>query len=187
MRSLAPLFALAIASGAPALATEVVPVPAFRSVELRGGGEVTVVPGPAQRVTLVDGSSRVTRVRVEPNGQLKIDACAGQCPTNYRLRIEIQSPRVPDLAVSRGGQIAIRGSFAPQRQLAAAVDRGGRIDARSVEAAAVTAAISSGGEITVHPRASLTAAVNRGGLIRFLGHPQVTSAVHAGGLVRPLD
>jgi hypothetical protein len=49
IRSTLPLFALALAVSAPAVATEVVPLPNFDSVELKGGGFVTVVPGPRQR------------------------------------------------------------------------------------------------------------------------------------------
>src|SRR3982750_1441389 len=100
MRSTLPLFVLAFAASVPALAAETVPVPAFRSVELRGGGEVSVVPGPAQRVTIVEGSSQFTRMRVERDGQLKIDACNERCPHFYHLRIQVEAPRVPDLAVN---------------------------------------------------------------------------------------
>ena len=63
MRSTVPLFALALAASAPALATEIVPVPHFRSVELRGGGDVTVVPGP---VAARDASSRAAPVHPLP-------------------------------------------------------------------------------------------------------------------------
>src|SRR5438477_5046879 len=109
MRSIMPLFAVALAVSAPAVATELVPVPPFRSVELRGGGNVVVVPGPVQRVTIVDGSARFTRMRVERDGKLRIDTCDEQCPHFYRLRVEIQSPDVPDLAISGGGAIAVQG------------------------------------------------------------------------------
>src|SRR3954465_9857304 len=111
MRSIIPLFAVALAVSSPPVATGPVPVPPFRSVELRGGGNVVVVPGPVQRVTIVDGSSRFTRFRVEGAGQLKIDTCNAQCPQLYHLRIEIQSPRVPDLAISGGGLISVAGGF----------------------------------------------------------------------------
>lgn len=188
MRSFIPLFTLVFLASAPVLAAEVVSVPPFRSIELRGGGEVVVVPGPAQRVAIVDGSSQFTRVQVQPGGKLRIDACSNaRCPQHYRLRVEIQSPRVPDLAVSGGGQITTGAGFAAQQQLAAAVHGGGRIDARTLQASSVTAAVSGGGEVVVHPRSSLTAAVNGGGMVRFLGHPQVTSVVHGGGLVRSAD
>ena len=52
MRSTLPLFLMALAISAPVLATEVVPVSQFRSVQLRGGGTVTVVPGATQRVSI---------------------------------------------------------------------------------------------------------------------------------------
>jgi hypothetical protein len=183
MRSTLPLFTAAVALAAPALAAEVVPVPQFRSVELRGGGVVTVVPGPSERVTIVEGSSRFTRMSVERDGKLRIDTCNEQCPRLYRLRVKIQSPVVPDLAVSGGGAIVAQGGFRPQPHLAAAVNGGGHVDARGVEAAVVSAAVNGGGQVLVRPRSSLSAAVNGGGLIRFWGNPQVTTAVHGGGAV----
>ena len=105
MRSTLPLFALAFAISAPALAAETIPVAQFRSVQLRGGGIVDVVPGPVERVTIVEGSSEFTRMHVDYDGKLVIDTCNERCPTMYRMRVVIQSPRVPDLAISGGGQI----------------------------------------------------------------------------------
>lgn len=185
MRSTIPLFVAAFAASAPVLALENVPVPGFRAVQLRGGGEVTIRPGPVQRVTIVDGSSQFTSLRVERGGQLRIDACNYRCPRQYRLRIEIQSPRVPDLAVSGGGAIRASGGFAPTGHLAAAVSGGGSIDARAIDAANVSAAVNGGGHISVRPRLTLSAAVNGGGEVRYLGNPQVSMAVRGGGTVRP--
>ncbi|MFL6829707.1 MAG: GIN domain-containing protein [Sphingomicrobium sp.] len=186
MRSTFPLFALALTISAPApAASELVSLPAFRSVELRGGGEVVVRPGPAQRVTILDGSARFTRFRVGRDGQLRIDACVERCPRNYHLRIDIVSPRVPGLAVAGGGSIRAAPGFAAQSQLSAAVNGGGSVDARAVEAGNVSAAVNGGGLVTVRPRRSLSAAVNGGGEIRYLGNPQVAMAVHGGGVVRP--
>src|SRR3954452_22000989 len=113
MRSAIPLFALAFTAAVPALATENVPVPAFRSIELRGGGQLVIRPGPVQRVTVVEGSAAVTRFRVGSDGQLRIDVCAGRCPQHYRLRVEVQSPHVPDVAVAGGGLIQAAPGFAP--------------------------------------------------------------------------
>jgi len=181
MRSIAPIFAFALAVSAPVLATEVVPVPAFHSVELRGGGDILVVPGSVQRVTLVQGSTRFTRFHMGRDGRLRIDACNALCPRNYPLQIRIESPRVPDVAIAGGGTIRATGGFAPQSALAAAIKGGGTIDLRSVEARDVSAAVDGGGDIYVHPRASLLAAVNGGGDIHYAGNPQVSMAVNGGG------
>jgi hypothetical protein len=183
MRLSLALITAVFAFAAPAFAAEVVPVPQFRSVELRGGGSVTLVPGPVQHVTIVEGSSQFTHMYVERDGHLRIDTCDARCPPVYRLRVEIQSPNVPDLGIAGGGAIVAQGGFRPQAHLAAAVNGGGHIDARAVEAAAVSAAVRGGGQILVRPRSSLAAAVNGGGLDRFWGNPQVTSAVRGGGAV----
>jgi hypothetical protein len=185
MRSIIPLFALALAISGPAFATEVVPVQPFRSVELRGGGNVVVVPGPVQRVTIIEGSTRFTGFRVGADGKLRIDTCNEDCPRFYRMRVEIQSPRVPDLAVTGGGEIAVQGGFRPQPQLSVAINGGGRIDGRSLDAADVSAAVNGGGVIAVHPRSTLSAAVHGGGAIRYSGNPQVTTAIAGGGHVGP--
>ena len=184
MRSIMPLFALALAISGPALATEAVPVAPFRSVELRGGGEVALVPGRTQRVTLLAGSTQFTRFRTERDGKLIIDACNDRCPHNYQLRIQIESPRVPTLGVRGGGAIHAGRGFAPQDELTAAIDGGGEIDVGGVDARAVTAAVNGGGTISTRSRAALTAAINGGGEIVYWGNPAVTSAVHGGGEVR---
>jgi hypothetical protein len=185
MRSMIPLFAVALAAAAPVLAAEYVPVAPFRSVELRGGGNVILRPAAAQRVTIVEGSTQFTEFRMRRDGQLQINTCNERCPHRYRLTVEIQSPRVPDVAVTGGGVIRASGGFAPQRQVSAAVSGGGAIDLRSVDTSDVSAAVNGGGQISVRPRRSLSAAVNGGGEVRYLGSPSVSMAVHGGGIVRP--
>jgi hypothetical protein len=184
MRSTIPLFFVAFAAAAPALATENVLLPSFRSIELRGGGQLVVRPGAVQRVTIVEGSARVTRFRVERDGELRIDVCDNRCPQHYRLRVEVESPHVPDVAISGGGLIQASGGFAPQPQLSAAIRGGGKIDVQAVEAGDVSAAVQGGGTIAVRPRSTLSAAVNGGGEVRYSGNPQVSSAINGGGTVR---
>jgi hypothetical protein len=184
MQSVFPIFALAFAISAPALAADAVPVPHFQSIELRGGGDVSIVPGPVERVTVVNGSTRFTSFRVVRDGKLQIDACNERCPRQYNLQIRIESPTVPNVAIAGGGTIRTGGGFAPQSGLAAAVRGGGTIDVRSVAARDVSAAINGGGDIYVRPRATLSAAVNGGGDIHYSGNPQVSMVVRGGGDVR---
>jgi hypothetical protein len=185
IRTIFPLVGLALIASVPAVAGELVPVRDFNSVELRGGGDVVLVRGPAKRVTIVEGSSQFTHVYVDRQGGLKIDACNRDCPHHYRLRIEIQSPQVPDLAVDGGGSISVNGGFAPQHHLDAAVNGGGSIDTRALEAGDVAAAINGGGNLLVRAASTLQGAVSGGGLVRYWGNPRVTSAVEGGGAVQP--
>jgi len=185
VRSIIPFFAVALAASAPALASEIAPVPRFDSVELRGGGNVAIVPGPVERVTIVEGSSRFTRIYVDRRGSLKIDVCNDECPRNYRLSVQIQSPRVPVMAVDGGGAINVAGGFGAQRALTLAVNGGGRIDTRAVNASDVTAAVNGGGQLFVRANSGLTGAVRGGGLIRYWGNPEVTSAIDGGGSIQP--
>jgi len=185
VRSIYPLFAIALVACPPAFASEIVPVPYFDAVGLRGGGEVEIVPGPAERVTIVEGSSRFTHIYVENQRSLRIDSCEGPCPPSYRLRIQIVSPRVPVLAVDGGGTMRIAPGFAPQRKLVAAVNGGGRIDARALASDDVTAAVNGGGDLLVRAGSALTGAVRGGGNIRYWGNPVVTSATQGGGSIGP--
>ena len=185
MRPTITLSVIALAASAPVLATEVVPVSPFNSIELRGGGEVELRSSPVQRVTLVEGSSQFTRVRVIDDRRLKIDACNERCPQHYRLRILIESPSVPALAVEGGGKITATPSFANQRQITVAVHGGGAVDARAIPADVVTAAVNGGGDIKVRARRVLTAAVNGGGSVHYWGNPSVTTAIRGGGRVSP--
>lgn len=204
MRASLLLLPLIIASSAPIAAAEVVPVPEFRSIELRGGGTVVVRPGPAQ-VTLVNGSTQFTSFRVAGDGKLKIDACNERCPRHYNLTIEVSYPSVLPMGVNGGGQITVEPGFGPQREIAIGVGGGGRIevrslsvesvavgvngggvvDLRSVTANSVAAGVDGGGKVLVGPTKTLAAGVNGGGEVRYAGNPQVTTAINGGGSVRP--
>jgi len=184
MRSTIPLFLFALAASAPALAAEVVPLPHFDSVELRGGGNIVVVPGPVERVTVIEGSTEFTSFRIERDNQLKINSCDERCPTRYHLVIRIESPEVPALAVAGGGLITTQPGFHPQAQLAAAVRGGGRIDARALDVADVAAAVDGGGELLVRAQSNLAASVEGGGAIRYWGDPAVASSTRGGGSIQ---
>jgi hypothetical protein len=185
MRSILPMFVLALAVSGPALATEVVPVASFRSVELRGGGDVVLVPGSTQRVTILEGSSAFTQFRVDSDGKLRIDVCNERCPRTYRLRVEIQAPHVPPVGVHGGGSIHAASGFGRQDNIAAGVSGGGKIDLGAVEAATAAAGVNGGGVIVVRASSTLAAGVTGGGEVRYFGHPVVTSGINGGGTVRP--
>jgi hypothetical protein len=180
----APLFILPLLASAPLLAAEPVALPEFKSVELRGGGHVTIRPGPA-RVTIVEGSTRFTRFHVDKDGQLKIDACAGPCPRHYILKIELSYPTVLPMGVKGGGTITAASGFGTQQTVAVGIGGGGLIDLRSVTAETVAAGVHGGGKIMVGPSRSLAAAATGGGEIRYAGDPKVTSVINGGGSIRP--
>jgi hypothetical protein len=184
MRSIALLFPFALAAAAPLAAAETVPVESFRQVELRGGGNVVLRPGAAERVTILEGSSQFTTFRVDGEGRLVIDACNDRCPRHYKLRIEIQVPKVVPSAVKGGGTITAAPGFARQREIGIAVDGGGLIDMRAVSAVTVAAAVTGGGKILSGVSDTLAAAVMGGGEIRYLGDPKTAISINGGGNVR---
>ncbi|MES2327903.1 MAG: DUF2807 domain-containing protein [Pseudomonadota bacterium] len=182
MRMLLP-FVIGLLALPAQIHAQSISVSPFRSVELRGGGDVEIVPGPFQRVTLLNGSTAYTSFRVDNDGKLRIDACNSRCPRNYPLHIRIESPTVPSVGVAAGGTIAAARGFAPQAHLAAAVHAGGTIDLRAVDATDVSAAVNAGGDIYVRPRSTLSAAVNAGGDVHYSGNPRVSMAIANGGNV----
>lgn len=184
MRLFLPLAIVALlAAPSSVRAAETVAVPSFRSVDLRGGGHVVIVPGAAQRVTLVEGNTRLTRLSVDRRGRLTIEGCRNNCPRSYKLRIEIQSPRMPDVAISGGGSVRAAQGFRAQDNISAAIHGGGKIDLRALDSRNASVAVVGGGEVLVRARSSLSAAITGGGAIRYWGNPQISSAIRGGGWI----
>ncbi|HEU5483035.1 MAG TPA: DUF2807 domain-containing protein [Sphingomicrobium sp.] len=202
MRAILIQLPLLLFAAAPAAAAETVPVPAFNSFEIRGGGSVLVRPGPAQ-VTILNGSTQFTEFRVNEEGQLKIDACNDRCPRHYNLTIEIRYPTVLPMGVKGGGHITVLPGFGPQREIAIGVGGGGTVDIKSlkvgsvavgvnggglVDLRAVTAddvavGVDGGGKVLVGHSRSIAAGVSGGGEVRYAGNPHVTTAINGGGSV----
>jgi len=166
-----------------ALAAETVNVPDFRSIELRGGGHLSLRPGSEQRVTILNGSTHFTQFHVRHDGQLVIDACANDCPLHYDLEIEVVTPEIKGVALSGGGEIVAEHGFPHQHELGVAIQGGGEIDVRAIPASSADAAVDGGGDIRLRAERALQAAVNGGGSISYWGDPSVTSAVNGGGSV----
>jgi hypothetical protein len=165
------------------LALTAVPAQAapFDSIELRGGGTVTVRHGDVQRVTVISGDpSRDVR---SEGGRLVIDPCIERCRHGHHLEVEIVTPAIGRLAVRDGGLIQIVGEFPAQPEVAAAVSDGGTIDIRRLEASAVAASVSQGGRILTRPARALRASVSSGGVVTYWGDAQVTSSIRHGGAV----
>ena len=184
MRSFIPLFTFAMAASAPALAVEPVAVPKFRAIELHGGGIVTVAPSSVQRVTLLEGSTKFTQIRVDREGKLRIDVCKRQCPRNYRLRVRIETPTIMGLGINGGGLMTTEGGFARQGEIGVAINGGGKIDARSIDAVAVGAAVNGGGQILVRSNGTLGASIHGGGEVVYWGNPTIAQSIAGGGAVR---
>jgi hypothetical protein len=169
--------------GIAARADGTIPVDNFDSVELNGGGHVTLHHGSAERVALVKGSTQYTRFRIEDGHKLVIDACHDDCPMVYDLEVDITMPSVSAVAIDGGGHIEAADGFPAQDRLTAAVNGGGHVDVAKIVAASGTAAVNGGGRILIHADKTLTAAVEGGGDIRYEGSPSVTSAINGGGNV----
>ena len=133
-------------------------------------------------MTILEGSSQFTSIRMLSQRPSQIDACNASCPHSYRLQSEIEKPTVPVLAVSGGGKITTTQGFAGQPRLTAAVNGGGEIDATRLGLPMLR--LSSGQRrrrVKVRAVEVLTAAVNGGGAIRYWGDPPVTTAISGGG------
>ena len=171
----------ALIAVSPAAAQGPVSVPGFDSLELLGGGRVTIRHGATQRVTLVRGNLEMTRFTVE-RGKLEIDACVRSC-RDYDLEVEIVTPDIDAIAIRGGGEILAEGGFPQRGDLAVAIAGGGEIDVRDIAANYVAASITGGGEIRTHARDNLAASIIGGGTVRYVGDPERSIAINGGGNV----
>jgi hypothetical protein len=195
-------FAIALAvlpAGLASSATaQSIDVPKFEAVELTGGGgEVILRHGKSQRVTLVSGSTSITRFEVPPpsvrrvgnttthdgGDTLIINACNGDCPRGYRPKIEITSPHISGIAAKSGGKVVAEGEFPSQSSLGVAAMGGGEIDVRAMAARSVGAHASGGGIVRTRPLANLGAYASAGGRILYSGDPKIGMQVATGGSV----
>ncbi|MGQ0659608.1 hypothetical protein [Sphingosinicella sp.] len=179
---LASLVAAALAAPAAGQPISSVSLGEFRSVELRGGGRVTVRHAPARGFMLREGNLALSRVELVGD-RLVIERCRDHCPHGYRLEVEVTAPEIDALAVTDGGLLQASGDFPARAALAIAVVSGGMIDARSLPAAQVAAAVQQGGGILVRPGRELAASVSNGGIVTYFGDARVTSSVSHGGAV----
>jgi hypothetical protein len=184
MKAIIVVLGLLLAA-APGAAQTPVSVSRFDSVELRGGGRLTVRHGPAQSVTLVRGDPEMTRFTVGGDGTLEIRACVRSC-SGYRLEVEVVTPELEGIAIRGGGSVRAEGAFPDRSRLALAISGGGEIDATAIPAGNVAASVEGGGTILTRARNSLTAAVEGGGEVRYRGDPAVTAAIDGGGTVQPM-
>lgn len=179
--ALVVLAAMSVVSSAAA--ETAVPVGPFRSVALHDGGHVLVRQGRAQRVTIVSGDGRCTRVHVDDDQTLVIRKVHG-CRRDHHLKIEIVTPELSAASVSNGGTIRTVGTFAPQSAIEASVEQGGTVDIRSIAADTVEATVYSGGGIFTTARQVLTASIESGGHITYWGDARVRESVRDGGVVK---
>jgi hypothetical protein len=167
----------------PAAAQAVVPMPAFRSIEVRNGGHAIIRYGPTQRVTVLKGNPDDAQITIASGDVLVIDKCKGECAHRYELEVEIVTPAVAHLTQAHGGWIQSRGSFPRQAELTATVDNGGTIDIRSMSVASLTASVLSGGKILAKPLAEMVARVVQGGNITYWGDARVSQSIEHGGVI----
>jgi len=179
-------FAIVVAaSAAAAPAATPVTISGFQSIALNGGGQVVVRHGPQQRVTLIAGTLKTSRLDVDHGGRLEILTCVTSC-SDYRLEVEIVTPGLDGVDIRGGGSIRTEGDFRDREDLALRVSGGGQIDATAIPAYSVAAAIRGGGQILTRARERLVARIDGGGVIGYRGEPRVTSGIRGGGSVRTI-
>lgn len=154
----------------------------FTSIKLNSGVKAVLQYGSPQRVTLLKGSGDISLIEVAQE-QLVIDKCRDKCPRGYELQVEIVTPLINAIAVANGGLIESRGDFPLQTAMSLAVSHGGTVDARTISANNITAAVAQGGRILANPQVTMVASVSNGGVITYWGNAQVTSSTEHGGAV----
>ena len=79
------------------------------------------------------------------------------------------TPLINAIAVANGGVIESRGDFPLQTAMSLAVSHGGTVDARTISANNITAAVAQGGRILANPQVTMVASVSNGGVITYWG------------------
>lgn len=180
----AALFSLPLLLSGAALAGTDVQLPPFSAVDLHGGGSVVLRHGAVQRVTLLKGDTNHSTLDVR-GGRLDIDGCRWfwNCPSGYRLEVEIVTPGVAALTVHGGGDLKADGEFPVQDAMNLDVHGGGDVDVRAIPVKHMTAEVHGGGDLHAFVTETLTAEVHGGGSIVYKGNPRVSSSVHGGGSI----
>ena len=183
IRTILPALALTVLAPAAALAAETINVPAFKSIELHGGGEATLRHGDRQRVVLIKGDPKIAQIEVVSNGKLVLSPCRDWCWGNHELKVEVTTPAIAAISVHGGGDLRAERGFPTQPSLDLSVHGGGDADVRDLPADDVSVEVHGGGEAKVRAERTLAADVHGGGEVRFWGHPEVHSSTHGGGEV----
>ena len=184
MRSLIAFAALCLIASAPALAATDLSLPPFSAIDTHGGGRVILHHGTVQKVTVIKGDLKISRVSVQ-HGTLTLDPCPNSCWfQSPELVVDVVSPNVQALSAHGGGSIEAKGPFPNQPSLAVSAHGGGSIDARAIPAQSVAASVHGGGSVHVNAIAELAASAHGGGSITYTGNPQkVASSTHGGGSI----
>ncbi|HEY5839077.1 MAG TPA: hypothetical protein VIT19_08580 [Pyrinomonadaceae bacterium] len=159
-----------------------VPLPRFNSIVLDGGAKAVIQYGSPQRVTMLKGSEDLSLITVTQD-RLVVNKCRDKCPRGYELQVEIVTPLINAIAVTNGGVIESRGDFPLQTAMSLAVNHGGTVDARTISANNITAAVAQGGRILAKPETTMVASVSNGGVITYWGNAQVMSSTEHGGAI----
>ena len=186
IRTILPAFAVAALASSAALAEQVINVPAFRGIELHGGGEATLRHGDRQRVVLIKGDPSIAEIRVTRDGTLLLSPCDSEknwCWGWHELKVEVITPAVAAISVHGGGDLNAEGGFPRQPSLDLTVHGGGDANVRAIPADNVSVEVHGGGDAYLRAERTLTADVHGGGDVHYWGHPSVNSSTHGGGSV----
>ena len=158
-------------------------LPAFTSVVLRGGGELTLRYSDAYSLQNT-GDQQAWDYRVE-DGVLTIK-CHDRCSLWHNRSAVITLPRIDEFTIRGGGEISFEGAFEPTDSLEISINGGGEIDALAVPARNVDISIRGGGDISVNAEDSLNVSIFGGGEVSYTGEPEVSKSIFGGGVIRPI-
>ncbi|GAA0540201.1 hypothetical protein FHS83_003812 [Rhizomicrobium palustre] len=179
----AALAATAVLFTSPGLAATELNLPPFSGINVHGGGEVKLVYGPQQRVTVIKSDPKTAEITVVGN-TLNLSPCTGMCWGRHDLVVEVTTPRLETLSVHGGGTLTTQGEFPKQQRLRIDVHGGGEADLRGMPVDDISADVHGGGELHVKPIHALNAEVHGGGEVTYVGHPAIlNSRTHGGGSV----
>lgn len=180
-------------------------VDAFHSIDLRGAGELDVLVGPRQSVTLDAPRELLAHVKTTvSNGELVIEQEGGWMQLrDASLKLRITLPKLNSLSVNGAGHVSASGlaggattmvlSGAGDLEASGTVDTltvringAGNADLSHLAADSASVAVNGAGNLTVQATRQLDARLNGVGSIRYLGQPaQLSTEINGVGSIGP--
>jgi len=167
----------------PVMAGEVIALPPFQALDLHGGGDVVLKHGAVQKVTILKGDPKISKLFVK-DGTLDVSACDDwwSCPHNYDLKVEIVTPMLTAISVHGGGDLTTDGAFPAQDKMSLDIHGGGDADVKAIPVKNANVSVHGGGDLRVTATGALSGSVEGGGDVTYWGHPKsVAVATHGGG------
>lgn len=176
----------------------------FSFVQLRGSGEIEIVPGDTPKIVLTFDNNLLTNIATQIEGPMLIISPITGMSSRHVMKARITSPALEGIAIDGGGsmkcgpfaatnfviRVTGRGVIKPSGtadRLEIKINGSGEIDATGLHAKDANLTIVGSGNIKVHATNRLSVKIVGNGNVRHAGSPKdVSQTIHGSGSIKPL-